>query len=179
MFKTNKKAIEIIDKILDFEGEKFVNSHGEISKYGISLKFYQSQYPESTIQNIENLTKNEARALYFTLFQSSNIHFLPEPYQPIVFDTIVNSGQQRAYKILQKTANLPCFNSGIPLIEDGILGEKTINEILSIYEDFGVKFINKYCDVRIEFLQNLVNVKTEKMIFLNGWINRINSYRID
>jgi len=173
--------MKIIEKVLQLEGG-LVNDpadSGGITNFGITLPFLRQFQKTATEEDIKSLTKEAAIHIYLTLFSISKTQLLPMPLQPIFFDTVVMSGAKKAVVLLQRTLNLPCYNSGQYLLEDGILGEKTLNELLKIWEDFGLQVVNSYADIREEFFNAHADISPAKEKFLKGWIKRNNSYRVE
>lgn len=121
-------------KTLKQEGGLTDNVHdrGGITKYGISFKFLKSVNPKATREDIENLTKQQAKDLYKTYFwdkvKADKIKSYPIASQ--LFDIAVNSGVSCAVRLIQQACNY--FNCN--LIVDGIIGNKTINAINSLDE---------------------------------------------
>ena len=77
------------------------------------------------------------------------------------FDMVVNMGQRRAVKILQKAYN----SKGCKLVVDGLIGRKTIAASKKI-DNSRLKVF------RILFYTDLVERKPKLMDFIVGWLRR-------
>ena len=104
------------------------------------------------------LTKEEATKIYRIQFwDAANCDRLPSGLDYAVFDFVVNSGQGRAVKELQKI---------IGAKPDGIVGLETLEAI----QGYDTKaLIKAYCDERLRFMRSLSNWKYNK----SGWEKRV------
>jgi len=144
-------AFEIL---LRFEGGISNNKadKGGLTKYGIS----HAAYPNL---NIAELTEDMARDIYERdYWNPAGCNKLKPELQYIHFDTAVNCGVVTAIKLLQTV-------SGVK--QDGIIGPETIQAADKIS-------IDDYANARIGFYKSIVDKDKNQVIFLTGWINRIN-----
>lgn len=82
-----------------------------------------------------------------------------------VFDLAVNMGSHQAHKILQRA----CRACGHPLLDDGILGPKTmaaVNQITPAALAIAMR------SEAAGFYRLLAATKPNLTVFLNGWLNR-------
>ncbi len=165
-----------IDKVLENEGG-YVNNPNDLggtTNLGISLRFLQSIDATANIETIKNLTLEMAEELYFNHFWlSSNYNEIKSQIiAEKVFDTAVHTGSKVANRFLQSTLNIIIFN-GKPLIEDGIIGQETINAInLLDGEDVDGNILKVYRLLQKEHYAKIVIARAEQLTFLKGWFNR-------
>jgi lysozyme family protein len=126
---------------------------GGETKYGISKRSYPNE-------DIKNLTLDRAKEIYRRDFwAASGCDALPECAKFQVFDTAVNSGIDRAIKLVQKTVGVK---------QDGVLGAVTLQAIQAMNAS---RFVAHFAAHRLEFMVNLPNWQT----FSKGWARRIAS----
>ena len=115
-----------------------------------------------TAQDMENLSQEEARAIYNEEFLTKpKIDQLSENVQQATFDFGVTAGPAQAIKILQRVAGVK---------DDGIIGPQTIAAVSTV--DRG-----ELIDAYIEFYENLAKSQPKNEKFLKGWVARANRNR--
>jgi len=128
---------------------------GGETKYGIAKRSHPKE-------DIKNLTKERATEIYEKEYWTpSKASSLPGSLQETYFDMVVNMGQRRAVKILQKA----CNSKGCKLVVDGLIGRNTIRESKKI-DDSRLKVF------RILFYTDLITRKPKLADFIVGWIRR-------
>ena len=147
----------IVEDILQREGGyvNHKNDPGGETKYGIAKRSHPKE-------DIQNLKKSRAVEIYEEdYWVPSKASALPDSMMGTYFDMVVNMGQRRAVKILQKA----CNSKGCKLVVDGLIGKKTIaaskkidNSRLKVY--------------RILFYTDLVDRKPKLADFIVGWLRR-------
>ena len=109
---------DLIEGILTREGG-YVNhpsDPGGETNYGIAKRSHPKE-------DIKNLTKERAKEIYEKdYWKPSRASSLPSSLQETYFDMVVNMGQRRAVKILQKA----CNSKGCKLVVDGLIGKNTV-----------------------------------------------------
>jgi lysozyme family protein len=143
------------DIVMEFEGGDAIVSipydKGGVTKYGIS----KNSFPEI---NITNLTKDQAKAIYFkNYWEIGGCIKLQTELQYIYFDTAVNMGVSMAVKILQEACNVTI---------DGILGPVTIEESRNVDPV-------EYLLLRAIKYSEIIKNDPSQLIFQKGWNNRI------
>lgn len=122
---------------------------------------------DPTSDNLKALTDAQAgiiyRALYWNKIQGDAISL--EPLADIVCDFFVNAGTH-ATKLLQNVM----IGMGANLIADGVIGQASIQALGTLPQD---EVYRRYKQGRITYYQNL-GQKYPK--FLQGWLNRVNSF---
>lgn len=119
--------------VLKREGGFVDNPHdsGGATNFGISLRFLKSIDSNATIEDIKNLTTENASNLYklhwWDKYQYERI--INQSIATKVFDAAVNMGSHWSHIGLQRSV---LAASGISLKEDGILGDKSIAEINNV-----------------------------------------------
>jgi lysozyme family protein len=174
------KVDEMIADIIKKEGG-YVNhkaDKGGPTNWGVTQATL-SAYIErpASIADVRALKKETAATIYKqNYFLKPRLNQLPEAVQHKVFDISVNSGPSRAVKILQRTlTDLGYEVGGV----DGVLGLKTIGATESCLESKGEAFLlNALVDARIAFYRSIVANNPSQKVFLAGWENRANSFRV-
>ncbi len=156
------------------------NDPGGVTKYGISLRFLEDY--EKTEQGRKVLTElkiyhvdrntivalnkeQSKRILYEAFWISPNIASLPLILSVITYDYAVNSGSFYAVKVLQKAINAHI---------DGIIGSQTIRLSYAANTTQAAKFM---LEERAKYYIRLSNQKPKFKVFLNGWLNRVESLK--
>jgi len=149
---------EIIEIVLQHEGG-YVNDKddkGGETKYGITKRFYPHL-------DIKNLTKEQARDIYYKDYWiPSKAYKLPLELQYAYFDCVVNTGQSRAVKILQKACN---NKNSFAIKEDGLIGAATISAATRLESD-------RFISYRILFYSLLISDNPTQEKFWYGWYKR-------
>ena len=147
----------IVEDILKREGGyvNHKNDPGGETKYGIAKR----SHPD---EDIKNLKKTRAVEIYEQHYWvPSKASSLPDSLRSTYFDMVVNMGQRRAVKILQKA----CNSKGCKLVVDGLIGKKTMAASKKI-DNSRLKVF------RILFYTDLVDRKPKLMDFIVGWLRR-------
>ena len=113
---------------------------GGETKYGISKRSYPNI-------DIENLSLEDAKNIYYKKYwntKRANLKLLPELIAIEVFDTAVNMGSTRAYKMLQEALNLlnrvETYYDDLKV--DGFIGKITIRAIDKVSNKELLKVLN-------------------------------------
>ncbi len=148
----------IIQKVLKHEGG-YVNDKDDLggeTNFGITKRWY----PDI---DIANLTEREAIDIYYKdYWLPSKAEKLPESLQYPYFDTVVNTGQRQAVRILQQACNDKNF---FKIEEDGLIGAKTISASAKLEED-------RFISYRILFYSKVISDKPKQKKFWYGWFKR-------
>lgn len=169
-----KKCIPVI---LKHEGG-FVNHEfdpGGATNFGISLRWLKSldatqtgELPgdinkdgEVNQEDIKKMTKKQAEFFYFVYFWKNQFEAINNDEAALhLFDMSVNAGVPRAVKLAQKVSGAK---------QDGIIGPKTVASI----NNMGDAFTKAYQRERCNFYKYLARRTQKFNIFLNGWLNRV------
>ena len=131
------------------------NDKGGATKYGISSAAYPNE-------DICNLTIERARYLYKRdYWDRCKCDQLPDCLSVAVFDFAVNSGINSGIRLLKKALDVTV---------DCIIGNQTIGAANRLNPR---KTLEKYIDLRMDFIMNSVKKKPDQRCFLRGWTNRI------
>jgi lysozyme family protein len=157
-------------KTLEFEG-RYSNDPddpGGETRYGIS----KQSYPDV---DIATLTIAQAKVIYrrdywdvLNLNEIGSYIIASE-----IFDTAVNMGRRNSIKIAQKALNF----LGEDLLEDGIIGPKTIYALQKWYlKDERALFV---CLNGFQFMRyfEITESNMKLMKFSRGWTKRIQTYK--
>lgn len=177
----NDNFLKSLDMLFKWEGEKYHKVEGDTggaTKYGISLNFYKLIKNDAKESDIESLTKDDAISIYWKYFyiNNNNNYHLIEDFlvSRKLFITSINMRNGVANKFIQKVCN-ELNNSG--LICDGILGEKSINEINRLCKmNMNTKIIEKFIEFQINHYNKIVEKNESQRKFLKGWLNRANDF---
>ena len=140
------------------------NSNGTSTNLGVTQRVWEGWvgHPVGE-QEMRNLSTSDVTPLYRKKYWDAvQGDALPSGVDYCVFDTAVNSGAGRAIKLLQRA---------VGVTQDGLLGPNSLAAIL--VSDVG-SLIDKYCDVRNEFLQSLSTFDT----FGKGWTRRVSEVNL-
>lgn len=170
-----------VDYVLKHEGglTKDKADPGGITNFGISLRFLREVpednrkragiFGEVNEKTIIDLTQDQAIKLYRSEFWDK------APFEKImnpmlgkyIFDMSVHHGFSRAAKITQRAC---CAAQKIKdyVKDDGVFGAKTLSAVN--YASF--MLIPALISGRTGFMRQLVAVKPELDVFLDGWITR-------
>lgn len=156
-----------IELVLKQEGG-YVNNpadSGGATNYGITERTL-SEYRKHTRSTltIPTLTKADAKEFYYLEFwiPMRLVFIYNQPLKNVLLATGINLGKRVAIRKLQSVLRIPT---------DGIIGLQTATA--AQYAS-----VNAYCDEIKLFYEQLVRRKPQNVVFLKGWKNRINSYRI-
>jgi lysozyme family protein len=195
------------DQIVKREGGYVNNPYdrGGATDYGISLLFARSEtYVDANnktqltfdlngdhrvdLTDIQEITPEIAAAVFVSVFyQEVGLGCLPKCLQATAFDTSVNGGQNKAVRLVQNTINslragIPILQAMIPqrLLVDGRMGGKTNLACHQVFDRVGAAvLVNTFCDKRIADYEAIVIANPNDEEFLNGWLTRANSFRIE
>lgn len=143
---------EAFDRVMGHEGG-YVNTPrdpGGETNWGISKRSYPNV-------DIANLTRDGAKAIYFTDFWIPCGQFLDDGVQYQMFDAAVNHGMQTAIRMLQRA---------VGVADDGHWGPHSQSQYDSM-EEHDVIF--RFLAERLEYMAKLLRFDT----FGRGWSKRI------
>jgi lysozyme family protein len=158
---TNLVFNNAFNLLMDIEGGYVFNANdkGGETKYGISKRAYPNE-------NIKDLTLERAQEIYrCDYWNRCKCDFLPDALSVAVFDFAVNSGVNRAVRLLQKALGVK---------QDGIMGNETIGAANRLNPS---ATLEKYLDLRLEFVLNIIKKNPTQKVFEKGWTRRIERVR--
>lgn len=174
---------QMISEIIAHEGgAKFAETPGDAggaTKYGISLRFVQG-IPGAKFdlngdgvtdaRDIQLIDYDRAAGLYRQYFYQMPMIYTLEPnIQPMIFDEAVNMGTVHAIGCLQKAVLVPA---------DGHIGELTRTSLTAVVNRLGRSSVqNLIVDQFVARYHAIVAANPGQEKFLNGWLNRANSWR--
>lgn len=174
------KIDDMIVNVLKHEGG-FVNDPddaGGATNFGITQATLSSHLGrKASINEVKNLSIETAGNIYKTnYYLKPRLNELPELIQPVVFDIAVNSGVRKAIKILQESLLLQGYKPGLI---NGFIGGATIKAAHDAAEEMGGRLVNAIVDKRISFYKSIADKNKTQVKFLNGWLARAESFRVD
>lgn len=173
-----KTVDEMIDDILEREGGYVDHpaDRGGPTNFGITQKTLSAwlKRPASK-EDVKRLKVETARTIYRrNYFEAPKINRLPPALQSQLFDMAVHHGPGRAIKMMQELLN----EQGYPCKIDGGIGPETVGQAEKAWADLGQRLCNALCDKRAHFCEGLCEADTSQKVFLAGWLNRVNSFRV-
>ena len=143
------------------------NDRGGATNSGVTLAVYQSVYGKSKTKNdLKKMTNDQwdyiFTKLYWNKWKADEIK--NQSIANILVDWVWMSGIGTIKKI----------QSLFGLTADGIVGNKTISYINSHDQE---EVFNKIWNRRKSFYESLVKNNPSQKVFLNGWMNRLNTYK--
>lgn len=170
----------IIEKVLRHEGG-YVNDPldpGKATNRGISWATWTTYAKkilgvEPTLENLKTLTKEQAIAIYETVFwEKPGMMEIEDPDMRYAFFDFYVNAQGYATEVLQKTLN--SLQSEVTLVVDKTIGPKTIACINSVDHKL---LYNTFLEKRKEYYQEVVIKNPDRQKFLKGWLNRTNTFK--
>ena len=147
--------------VLQHEGH-YVNDPrdpGGRTNMGVTQRAWEAYLNRSVTEaEMRTLTPDDVKSFYKTQYWDKvKGDQLPAGIDYAVFDFAVNSGANRAIKMLQQLAGV---------LVDGSLGPKSMEAIRSCDPD---QIIDALCDMRLDFLKRLATFDT----YGKGWTSRV------
>lgn len=166
---------QAFNKLLKVEGEEYTDyplDKGGPTKFGITLKTYNDFTGLNVnVDVIKSLTIATARSIYKAFIwhrlQLDRIGATHPEIALAYFDQAVNRGSFGATRMIQQSVNK--FYGYPRLIDDGILGEKTLSEIEKIPKKDLCLSLFKV--IQLGYIRVVKN-NPDQIVFLEGWINR-------
>lgn len=143
------------------------NDRGGKTMWGITQATYDAwrKKKKRPLQSVAKITKEEARELYESEYwKASSCDRLPWPISYITFDAAVNSGPSRAVKWTQ---------AGLGVQPDGKVGPNTLSAAQKAVDEGNAQKLLSVVDARLQFLVSLVRKDTSQLVFLLGWMRRL------
>ena len=153
-----------------------LNDFGGYTNKGITLSTFELHAQKDlgitpSLNNLKKLTNEQAEIIYKKHFwdplKADNINSKSVAYT--LYDFHVNAPSQ-AVQLMQKTVN----SLGGKLIVDNKMGINTINAINKLDSH---QLFDAYQKNRIDYYTQRVNTLPSQKVFLNGWLNRVNSIK--
>lgn len=143
------------------------NDRGGATNSGVTLAVYQSVYGKNKTKNdLKSMTNEQWNyiftKLYWNKWKADDIK--NQSIANILVDWVWMSG----------TSTIKKIQSLFGLTADGIVGNKTISYINSHDQE---EVFNKIWNRRKSFYESLVKNNPSQKVFLNGWMNRLNTYK--
>jgi len=137
---------------------------GGATMHGITLETYRvfKKNTHLTPNDLKNISDEDVSTIYF--YQYWNVcdcSLLPDGVDYCVFDFAVNAGYGRSIKTLQKAVGADV---------DGHLGPITL-ALVNHKDQLGL--IKAFSDQKEAFYKGIVANKPSQIIFLDGWLARI------
>ena len=143
------------------------NDRGGATNSGVTLAVYQSVYGKNKTKNdLKKMTSDQwdyiFTKLYWNKWQADEIK--NQSIANILVDWVWMSG----------TGTIKKIQSLFGLTADGIVGNKTLSYINSNNQE---EIFKKIWNRRKSFYESLVKNNPSQKVFLNGWMNRLNTYK--
>ena len=158
-------------KLLQFEGG-FVNhpdDKGGVTNLGITLQTYRDYCgQDKTIKDLQNLSygtwQKIMKDLYWDKCRADEIE--SQSLAEILVDWCVNSGMVGLRKVQEIVGCKP----------DGICGPITLSLINT---SDARSLFERIWNARKQFYTNIVKRNPSQKVFMNGWMNRLNSFKYE
>ena len=161
---------DIIQRLVAREGG-FVNhpyDRGGPTKYGITLVTLSNYRDKDvTIEDVRNLELDEAINIYNDLYWVKSRFTTLDINSHIaefLFDSAIHHGVYRATIFLQRSVNVT---------EDGIIGPITRNAVINTNKR---ELLINLLQQRIKFFGSIVVRDSSQLVFLHGWLNRMDEF---
>ena len=162
-------------KLLRLEGG-YVNhalDKGGPTKYGVILSMWQEHGHDKDgdgdidAEDIKKLTEEDARYIAKKIFWDYFLadHISNESVAEFIVDWGYNSGRKTVAKIVQRLVNVEV---------DGTVGIQTLRAINGTDQE---QLFNLLKIERKVFLNNIIRRKPDQIVFYDGWMNRVNSFK--
>jgi len=169
---------ELLDEVIAREGG-FVHhpaDRGGPTRFGITQATLSEWLGRSTtVDEVRTLEEETAREIYVALYLAGpRVGTLPPEIVPHVFDMAVNHGPRRAVRMLQEVLGLAGWRVDV----DGVIGPQTRKAAFEAQADMGPFFTNAIADQRANFYRCLVAADSSQRVFLRGWLNRAEAFKV-
>ncbi len=143
------------------------------TNHGITATTYKAYFGKTPNKSdMKNLSQSEAMSIYKKLYW--DVIKGDEIADQYTANIVLDGQLQHRFnvRLLQQSLN----SIGFSLAEDNKFGKKTITALNeAIYVDVG-QIYNAYKNRRIQYYYELVESDSRNQSFINGWLNRINSF---
>jgi lysozyme family protein len=165
--------------VLRYEGgySNDPNDHGGATNHGVCQRVYDTYRKDHDLptQDVRQISDAEIQDLYDKrywkitphpqLWEDLQCHVLQPRLAIVHFDSCVNCGPGQAALFLQRS---------VMVAVDGIIGPETLEAMQQFPEPV---IIERYCDYRVKFYEDIVGKHPDQGRFLKGWLNRIISLK--
>ena len=131
------------------------------------------------LRDVYSITDDETQQIYHDEYwKPSACDELPAGVDLIVFDTAINSGNDRSGRLLQATLNAS-LPEGRRILVDGDIGSKTLEAVKAYGPSSLPGLIDGYCNRRLAFLK-AIRGKDKQLLwntFGKGWGARVGNVR--
>jgi hypothetical protein len=168
----------MIEQIIRREGG-FVNhpnDRGGPTNFGVTQRNLAAWRGRVTsVDDVRNMSVDEAKQIFRTNYYTRpKIDRLPLMLQPIVFDMSINHGPGTAIKLLQQVL----CDCGHACDTDGGIGDETLHCARAAADSLGNTLQNRLVDRRVALFEAIVAGDASQAVFLRGWLNRANEFRV-
>ena len=162
-------------KLLRLEGG-YVNhplDKGGPTKYGVILSVWKEHGHDKDgdgdidADDIKKLSEDDARYIAKKIFWDYFLadHIGNESVAEFIVDWGYNSARKTVAKIVQRLVNVEV---------DGTVGIQTLRAVNQADQE---RLFNQLKIERKVFLNNIIRRKPDQIVFYDGWMNRVNSFR--
>ena len=165
---------QCLDFVLAREGGYGTNpkDRGGSTNKGVTQKTYSTWRMSRGMSALPvmNISDNEVYEIYESQYWGKvRADSLPQPLDLCVFDAAVQHGTGTAAKWLQRIVGVQ---------QDGAIGPKTLLAVTQTVDRDGVaSMVEYYMTLRDDFYHAIVENDASQVIFLRGWMNRMQHLR--
>ena len=164
---------QVLDDIIKVEGG-WVNNpvdHGGPTNLGITLRVLQNHRPSASVEDLVDLTVEEAQAIYYADYVGPFTIIEHDEIFGFVCQSAVQHGPAKAIRLLQTACNM--LYASTPLAVDGNFGPET-KRIVSRCVTFNA--FRLYCELiraRARYYADILKADKTQLRFAAGWFNRL------
>lgn len=174
-----KQFLTALETVYKHEGvfSNDIDDAGGKTKYGITEIVWVNFHNGNPPYSIREITREDAQTIYYELYwKKMKLNQLPALQQTLltqILDSGINHGVGTGIKFLQRAYNLIKLDTEAALLDDGVVGPKTISAILKIANRYPDSLIAAYIGERYLYYRAIITSNPSQKKFIRGWIKRI------
>ena len=165
-------------------GVRFITYKNFVTRHNASLKnLTPADYKEIALSRPKE-RETIIDIYYEEYFKKCGALYVPDSMKQALFSHAVLTGVRKAVRSLQRAVNKDNFYPNPKLIEDGIFGEKTRKQLEKYISEvpeitMSCIYLEQYfCHFWMQYLIHVVESNPSYLVFLEGWFNRVERYRL-
>lgn len=149
---------------------------GHATNFGISaVTLSQYRKKEITVDDVKNLTKEEAAAIYFSFYWLPNrCSEIEQPAIAIaIFDASILFGVVTTAMYAQEAVNAAKRASGREIEVDGVIGRRTLTALATVDP---VLFVRYFRTLLLQRIESIITKHPKNEKFRLGWNSRVDRF---